>query len=166
MIRSAKISRYVKRMVRDGWAAADVLAGTGIDLEVLTRPDGLVSLDSYQSLIVNMMRISENPAIAFMLGETADVSEYGILGYAMLSSRTVGEMIHIRQRYEGSTFGTVIHFDSARENESGIENQLFVDPPCDSYTPLRGRGALGRRLEHAEGDDRHTAGRSTRDACF
>ena len=121
MIRVAKINLYVKLMKAQGVSVRKLLAKTHIDPKLLSNPDGNVTLEMYYAVIMNMIRLSGNPAIAFSLGEMIDISDFGILGYAMLSSTNMGQLVRIRQQYQNSLFGTMVNITSAQGYRSGFE---------------------------------------------
>jgi AraC-like DNA-binding protein len=121
MIRAAKIDVYARLAKSMGIGTQQLLAGTHVDPNVLPAPEGRVTRMQYYDVIMNMIRITGNPAIAFSLGEVFELSTFGILGYAMLSSTTLGQVIRIRRQFQNDVFGSVVCINSAKDVRPGYE---------------------------------------------
>jgi AraC-like DNA-binding protein len=87
----------------------------------LATTDALVSRESYDTLIMNMLRLTGNSGIAFSLGDVIEVSDFGILGYAMLSSSTLEQVTRIYRQYRSSMFGAMVTIHSACDTRPGYE---------------------------------------------
>ncbi|NIJ11785.1 AraC-like DNA-binding protein [Saccharomonospora amisosensis] len=89
-----------------GIAAESVLAGTGID--VRTTRDPLAQVEAHQELAVvrNLIHCDdEDPAtLGSEAGRLYHATSYGIFGYAVTSSRTVGDAIEFALRYVELTY--------------------------------------------------------------
>jgi AraC-like DNA-binding protein len=121
MIRAAKIAVYARLMKRMGISTQQLLSDTDVDPTLLGDPQGRVTREQYYDVILNMIRITGNPGIALSLGEVVEISMFGILGYAMLSSTTLGQVIRIRRQFHHDTFGSVVSINSAKDVGSGYE---------------------------------------------
>ena len=128
MFRATKIAGYIKAMRQHGVSARRLLAGTGIDQKQVAMPDCLISLDQYEAVVANMMRLTGNPGIAFSLGDVfINVGEFGILGYAMLSARSLRQASEVWMEYSKSIAGTPTTIASYRKVSPGFE-MSFASP--------------------------------------
>jgi AraC-like DNA-binding protein len=117
----SKIGIYIRLLERLGIGTKLLLEGTGIDWLTLASPDTLVSRESYNAVIMNMMRLTHNSGIALSLGDVIEVSDFGILGYAMLSSSTLEQVTRIYRQYRSTMFGAMVTIDSACDTRPGYE---------------------------------------------
>jgi AraC-like DNA-binding protein len=108
-------------MKRMGFDSQQILAGTTLVEHDLLSDDALVSREDYYAVIHNTLDLSGDPGIAFSLDSVTNISDYGILGYAMLSSATFRDALHIRRQFHDSMFGTMVCIESAQELNSGYE---------------------------------------------
>ncbi|PQA42482.1 AraC family transcriptional regulator [Amnimonas aquatica] len=82
-----------------GLPVAQVLAGTGLALADLEQPGCQVPLPVCLRLFVNLLQLDPDPGLGLALGRRLDLRSHGFLGYAILSSRTIGEALDISIRY-------------------------------------------------------------------
>jgi AraC-like DNA-binding protein len=76
------------------------LLGTGLTEPQLGDPEVLISRDQEMRLIENLMlALPQLPAPGFALGLEYNVATFGIWGFAMRTSRTLGEAVHRALRY-------------------------------------------------------------------
>lgn len=78
-----------------GLAVGPLLDGTGLSTEDVGRPVGLITPQQEQRVFANAARLSLSPLTALALGQRMRISAYGQLGYAMLSSATLGQAIEV-----------------------------------------------------------------------
>ena len=90
------------------------------DLSVY-EPDYLISLEQYHVVVANMMKITQDPGIAFSLSDLANPNDFGIVGYAMISAATLRESLDISQKYSSSLMGQPLRIDTIRETSPGFE---------------------------------------------
>ena len=121
MFRAAKIAGYIKVTQRMGISVNQLLEGTRIDPDRVTNPNYLISLDQYYAVVANMMRLTNNPGIAFSLGELGNVKDMGIVGYAMMSARTLREASMVWMEYSNSLIGASTNIQYIREVSPGYE---------------------------------------------
>lgn len=76
-------------------AVEPLLEGTGLTMDNLERPVGLITPQQEQRVFTNAARLSPSPVTALTLGQRMRISAYGQLGYAMLSSATLGQAIEV-----------------------------------------------------------------------
>ena len=124
MFRGTKINVYIKLMATLGISAKQLLAKTGITPSHIKNPEGLITREMYHAALRNMMELSKNPGIAFSLGNVLEPGDLGIVGYAMLSSSTLRQVISIWQQYSNPLVGALANIDSALPANSGYEFTL------------------------------------------
>lgn len=124
MLRPTKIRLYLSLMASKGFAAADVLEGSGIDAERLSDPGYLLHLRQCEHVVANMIRLTGNQAIGFDVGEAQNLSDFGIIGQAMLSSRTRRQATEYWIRYS-NLVGMLIHI-SLFERDRGEWMVVFT----------------------------------------
>lgn len=124
MFRSTKINGYMKAMRRLGITEQQFLEGTGIAPEQVSNPEYLVSLEQYSSVVSNMMRLTGNPGIGFSLADLADITDFGIVGYAILSSNSLRQVLDVWVEYGNSLVGIPLNIDSIRQIHPGFELML------------------------------------------
>ena len=113
-----------------GFSQEACLEGTDLHLNQLVGTDvgeDYLTLEQKYLLHKNILQISQDPYIGLKIGRTYRVE--GMLGYAVLTARTVGEALRIFQDYEPLTFG---HFKFSLFNEGsllGIALQEQYDTP-------------------------------------
>lgn len=127
MFRAIKINGYLKAMKRYGIGARQLLAGTQIDAKLVLNPDYLISLEQYHSVVANMMELTRNPGIAFSLGDSANLQELGIVGYAAISANTLRQALDVWVRYSNSLIGTPIKVESFYDVAPGYE--IIISSP-------------------------------------
>lgn len=121
MIKASKIRVYLRLMKNLGFGSQQVLAGTTLDEHELLGDDTLISPEDYYTVIHNTLDLSNDPGIAFSLDSVTNISDYGILGYAMLSSATFRGALQIRRQFHDSMLGTMVRIESAQELNAGYE---------------------------------------------
>ena len=93
----AGVVLLVDHVVRAGHAARLVLSGTGLDAVQLTAP-GLQVTAGQELVVVRAVRrlLGE---VGGEVGSRYTASTFGVLGWAIVSSRTVGEAVEVALRY-------------------------------------------------------------------
>ncbi|MGL4317327.1 MAG: AraC family transcriptional regulator [Pseudomonas sp.] len=89
------IALAVQVLVRSGVPVAQLLEGSGIAEDELSTPTRLVSHAQELRVLANAYGYSRDAALGLSLGKCMHVSAYGILGYTMLASRTLGEALQL-----------------------------------------------------------------------
>ncbi len=118
MFHATRIPGYIKLLERRGFSANDLLSGTGIRVNTLSDPDRLISLESYYLVVSNMMRLTRDPGIAFDMQDVFDVADLGIVGYALLSSRTMRQALAVWMQHSKSLLGMPLRLE-VREYDDG-----------------------------------------------
>lgn len=78
-----------------GLAVEPLLTGTGLSADDLANPVRLITPQQEQRVFANAAQLSDSPLTALKLGQRMRISAYGQLGYAMLSSATLGQAIEV-----------------------------------------------------------------------
>lgn len=89
MLRPTPLRRYLSVMKLRGHVVEQVLAGTGVDAQRLEDPRYLIEASQYQHIVANMLALVGNDGLGLEIGMQRDVKDFGILGYAALSCRTI-----------------------------------------------------------------------------
>ena len=87
------LGALVDVMAEHGVAADRLFEGTGIAAGSISRPEARLSHRQKIALFANVLRLSPEPAIGLLAGQRQRVSDFGVFGYALLSSATFGEAI-------------------------------------------------------------------------
>ncbi|MBB3179064.1 AraC family transcriptional regulator [Variovorax sp. Sphag1AA] len=76
-----------------GVNVADLFAGTGIPPEAVSDPQTRISHRQKIALFGNVLRLTPEPAIGLIAGGRQRISDFGVFGYAVLSSATLADAI-------------------------------------------------------------------------
>ena len=86
-------------LAEQGIGAKAVLAGTGISRRALHDPHTRVSSRQRMTIYQNVMRLSPSTPIGLEVGARLHLSTYGMYGFAMLSSPTLGSLFEFGFKY-------------------------------------------------------------------
>jgi AraC-like DNA-binding protein len=121
MFRIMQVARYVAALQSHyGIEPARLLKNTGIDPKALSSPDTLISLDQYAAVVSNVHRFANDPAVAFNIGKSMKLSDFGLVGYAMLSAQTLRDATDVWIRYGNSLVGQYVQ-TSWGDSDNGHE---------------------------------------------
>ncbi|CAB1371050.1 putative Ornithine utilization regulator [Denitratisoma oestradiolicum] len=93
-----RIVFYLARMRARGFSSQEVLSGTGLTEEQI-QGFFLGSSAVYRQIISNMIRLTGNEFIGVELGAEFKISDFGVLGYASLSSSTLRQSRRVLAQY-------------------------------------------------------------------
>lgn len=83
-----------------GVPRAVALGGVPVDEAVLADPAGVVPADVELGVLENLSSaLAEHPALGLELGARYHLTAFGILGYALMSSRTLAEAMELALRF-------------------------------------------------------------------
>ena len=102
-----KVDALVRFMQEEGVSANEILAGTDINRADLSAPDSHVSMLQLVQVMANMRSNSNDPTLALRAGQQFRVSNYGIYGFAMLSSLTLEDALRFAIKYHRLATPTV-----------------------------------------------------------
>jgi AraC-like DNA-binding protein len=111
VFRPTKIKHYLDRMRLRGFAADAVLAGSKIERGKLDDPAYLIDIWQSQKVIANMIGLTGNDALGFELGQEIRFSDFGIVGYALMSSRSMRDVIRLWISFSHSLIGVMLKID-------------------------------------------------------
>lgn len=77
-----------------------ILANTGITPQMLQQDDSLYSFRQMMQLIKNALVLSETPELGLIIGAQENISNWGLLGYAMMSCPTLGAALDICIKFQ------------------------------------------------------------------
>jgi len=101
----ASVHLLVSLGAEHGLSASDCLRGSGISVESLENPSGEVEASQELTVVRNLARLLAHvPGIGFDAGQRYRSHGYGILGYALLSSRSLHSALDFAIRYLDLTF--------------------------------------------------------------
>ncbi len=95
----AQAQSLVQMMFANGYSVKEQLEGTGIDASDLADPAQRITYRQRIRQLEKMLALIDDRA--YWLGKQRDVSisEYGLLGYAMMSSATLEQAVQIAAKY-------------------------------------------------------------------
>ena len=90
----------VEYLNRRECAVEPFFAQAGIALELLNDGDRRLPSTTFLSLLEAAGKLASDPAVGLHVGECIKPGQYGVLGYAVMSSQTVQEAFERHERYE------------------------------------------------------------------
>ena len=108
MFRATKVAAYARAMRQLGFEGKQLFARTNIDPKRVSSPGYLISEEQYYAVVTNMIKLTGNPGIAFSLGKLAELIEYGIVGYAMISANSLHDATDVWIKFSNSLVGAPI----------------------------------------------------------
>jgi AraC-like DNA-binding protein len=91
-----------------GFSPEAVLEGTGLRVTDLKNPGHLVDFTQYQTVVANMFRLTGNQGIGLEVGSECELTDFGIVGYGMMSAPTAREALHLWLRYSNTLVGMLV----------------------------------------------------------
>lgn len=98
-------------MQQRGFAARAVLEGSQIDASRLDETSYLIDVWQSQKVLANMIRLTGNEALGFEMGQEIEFSDFGIVGYALMSSRSMRDVIKLWSSFCHSLVGVMLKID-------------------------------------------------------
>ncbi len=96
LLHSHELQLMLKAMVDDqGFSVEDLLEGSGIDREAFNNPALRVSVDEELALYSRMAACNKDPMLAVNVGQQLDLTNYGVLGFAMAASNTLRDALQL-----------------------------------------------------------------------
>ena len=96
---SFKFKVLAEFMAELGFQATDVLASTALSIEQLSSPETRTSIQQLATVFANMQRLSNDPALALKAGQHIHISDYGLYGFALLTSATLRNTLNFSIDY-------------------------------------------------------------------
>lgn len=120
MLRPVRIRHYLSVMEARGVPAARVLEGSGIDASRLNDPQYLIDAAACRHVIGNLLRLSGDPGIGFEVGRAAEPSDLGIIGYAVMSCRSMRQTLSLWRQYSNSLVGIMSRLALAEDDDENL----------------------------------------------
>ena len=133
ILKPTMIRYYVNAMTARGYKANSVLSGSGINESQLSSPSLLVDARQSDIVVSNMLRLTGNPALAFDIGGSMRLSDFGILAHAMMSSKTLGEAQRLSFRFYNLMGGRT----QLQYKQIGNGGAVTVCDTLDAKDPVR-----------------------------
>ena len=124
----------LSKLRADGFNSAQALAGTGLSLSILERPEERVGLSQELQFLRNLRRITKDPNIGLYVGECYPLSVFGLYGYAMMSASTVGEALKIGYGYVELSFAYFEH--TLRKKRDKVRMCMWSDEYSEDDMPM------------------------------
>lgn len=125
LLKPTKIRSYLAAMKARGFSSQAVLAGTGLKELQLKDPALLVEARQRERVILNMLRLTGNPALGLEIGASAQLVDFGVLAYAQMSSRSMREALSLWVRYSNAVGTTMrIRLDEQGPRDWGVVYEI------------------------------------------
>ena len=76
-----------------------LLANAGVDVRAVEDPDGTLTIAELEALVDVASRMTGRADLGFEVGRLVRLNSHGPLGYALLSSRTIDQVVRLCVRY-------------------------------------------------------------------
>lgn len=117
------------RLRGEGISVAQSLAGTGLSLSILERPEQHVSLSQELLFLRNLRRACDDPGIGLYVGSCYPLSLFGLYGYALMSASTMREALKLAYHFVELSFA---FYDHQMHVEQG---EVVMQMDSDDYHP-------------------------------
>ena len=108
------VSLVLSTFKAEGLSSEALLAGSGIRAADLSRADTRITTNQEMRVCANAVALRRE--IGLELGQRMHVSSYGMLGYALLTSATLGDALRLALRYP-ALLGTLFELSLALEDD-------------------------------------------------
>ena len=78
---------------------ASFFAEHKITPESLAKDSALINLETFKQLIVYAMALTQNPSLGLVVGRNLNLTTHGMLGFAVMASRSVREAVTLIAKY-------------------------------------------------------------------
>jgi AraC-like DNA-binding protein len=128
------LSLMLEVMARRGIPSEELLVGTQIDAGCWRDPKSRVSAQDFERVASRAIRMTGEPWIGWELGASMTLSSHGFLGYAAMSSATLGEALELAVKYF-RTRSTMVQLETFQEGDMAVlqVNELLS---LGALTPL------------------------------
>ena len=117
-----------------GVSRASALAGTGIRSVMLEREEGYLTYRQYLSLINHALALSGISNLGLVVGSRENISTWGMLGYAVMSSATYREAFETGLRFHTAASGMMLL--SARQEGDQVCLTMEAPIPLGDALPF------------------------------
>jgi AraC-like DNA-binding protein len=99
-----------------GFTNSQILKKTTITTQMLQQEEHLYSYRQVQQLVKNALTLSEKSELGLLIGGQENISNWGLLGYALMSCKTLQAAIEIGIKYQRTAQTTLMTSISREEN--------------------------------------------------
>lgn len=93
------VNLLIRLLQVEGVTAESVLSGSGLSLEQVSDQATLISFRQKLAIFQNVLQLTKRPSIGLYAGSHARFSDFGMFGYAVISSATLGDAIELGFKY-------------------------------------------------------------------
>ena len=105
MFRPVKVRQYLALMKEKGHTTGAVLAGSGVTQERLGGSDFLMVLHQSRIILSNMIKFAGGQGVGLEMGSRTDSIDLGLVGYLVVSSRSIREAVQHWVKYNDALIG-------------------------------------------------------------
>lgn len=113
-------------------APEELMAGTALDRQPPLASDARLSPLEYNQIVDRALRLTGEPALGYHFGLHLKLSAHGFLGYAVMTSATLGEAIQLVEKYFTTRSGA-LRFHSFVEGDTAV---VQIDSTVDVAAPF------------------------------
>lgn len=110
------------KLRNEGVAVTEVLAGTGLSLSILERPDQRIRLSQEIGFLRNLRRLQGDAGVGLYIGSCYPLSVFGLYGYALMSASTARDAL--RLAYEFVELSFAFHEHRIRVDQGLVEMSM------------------------------------------
>lgn len=93
------LTSLIDEMLRQGHSLQELLQGTGITYTVLNNATSQIAQHQKLQLFQNILRLSKDPLTGIKAGQKQRLSDFGIYGYALYSSKNFQQAVELGIRH-------------------------------------------------------------------
>lgn len=86
-------------LARRGFGEAALIKGTRVSRTQLLEEEQFLSFEQFRRLAVRGMELTGEPWLGLDVGRSTQISSHGLVGYAMVASADVGQVLSVIKRY-------------------------------------------------------------------
>lgn len=129
----------------EGFAAADVLEGSGISLALLAEPDAEIFGRQELRVIENLLRLGVDSSFGLRAGLRYRISSFGMLGYGLMNCTTVRTAAQMCIRYSDLTYSLCdVHIDESEQEGYVVFSTDLPSPDLAAFVVERDAAALAK----------------------
>ena len=113
------MKRLLEVAASNGVDTAQVLRKISLSPEALEASDTHYTVEQHIQSIAIIKSLANIPALGLMVGASISIADLGIMGYAMLSSRSFGDAIEVAMRFQRLT-DPVLHLRHRIEDDEVV----------------------------------------------
>lgn len=110
----------------------ELLRGTGTSPRDIQSNDALLTFDQVTAIMANAARLTRTPGLGLIIGSRESLSDWGSLGYALLSCTTIGDAIRTILQFH-QTAASMVEIVFIQEGKLAI---LDLSPPTPLHAAL------------------------------